>query len=280
MAVAVGLWPRPGPAGPAATLARAEQDLARGQPAAARQRLEALLAVDLGTEQRQQARALLERAGYEEARQELAAGRFAEVRRLRRRLAAEGVASARLLNLDLQAERHLPAEVALASVGTLPQYGYELDGSAPRKALPHIDAATKRLEGRWQRAVKDNPRDPTLRVNYGQFLLALADAEAAAEQFEAARRLGGAEAEARLGLGLAAFERGDARRALEQFRASLKADPDNLAALQNAAVCLGRLRRPAEARPYWEKARARAPGELRQRIDKWLARAGADKRGP
>jgi tetratricopeptide (TPR) repeat protein len=273
--VAITLWQRPKPpglTGPEAALAQVEEDVRQDRSATALERVERLLAEDLTAPQRQRALALLEEAGHASARKELEAGHFEEVRRLGQYLTSQGAGSARLRNLELQAERAMPAELALASVGELLQYGYEMDGLAPRKGLPDLDDKTERIQRLWEQALQEHPTNALLRLNFGQFLLTLADAAAAREQFARALELGGVEAQARLGLGLIDFEDREPAKALEQFEAALKVSPSNLAAVVNAAICLEQLKRRDEARRYWLRARELAGAELRQRIDQHLRR--------
>src|SRR5262249_30286471 len=148
-------------------LAAAEHDLDGGRPAAAVGRLEDWLQAEHPPAERQRAQGLLERAAYEAARAELAQGHFAKVQTLTGHLADQGITSARLRNLALQAERSIPAEFALAVLGMLTAYGYELDGSSPRKALPDQNRLTERLDREWQEAVGEHPRDGALFVNRG-----------------------------------------------------------------------------------------------------------------
>jgi tetratricopeptide (TPR) repeat protein len=272
VAIAVSLWPRRarGPEGPAAELDRAKEELRRGDADGALARVEGLLDGGLEEGPRQRALALLEEAGYEKGRKALAESHFEEVQRLTQRLAGRGAGSARLSNLALQAERAMPGERALVFAGSLLDYGYEMDGLAPRKGLPVLDEQTERRQKAWERAVAEHPKDAALRINFGQFLVSLGDADEAEKQFEAARALGGAEAQARLGLGLAAYERERYDAALAHFRAAARASPQEVAAHVNLAICLERLERRGEARPHWLRARALAGGALRAAIDRHL----------
>src|SRR5262249_18463195 len=133
-------------------------------------------------------------------------------------------------------------------------YGYELDGSSPRKALPVLDRTTERLDQEWQQAVNDYPEDATLWVNRGQFLLALARGDEARDCFRTALRLGGADRWARVGLGLVAYQRQEYAAALDEFEAVARLRPEDVTAQVNAAMCLEQLERTGEARPHWQRA--------------------------
>jgi tetratricopeptide (TPR) repeat protein len=255
------------------TLATAERDLDAGRPAEALDRLERWLDAEHPPAERERALGLLERAGAEVARDDLVERRFDAVQALIRRLADRGVASARLTNLELQAERGIPAEFALAQAGMLTDYGYTLAGSSLGKDIPDTDPKTERLEKEWQQAVRDNPKDASLRLNYGQFLLSRRQAEEAKERFREALRLGGRDALARLGWGLAAYDLHDYAEARQQFEALLGGAPDDVAGHVNLAMCLEQLGQGAAAREHWQRAAELTGDEaLRGRIRRHLER--------
>jgi tetratricopeptide (TPR) repeat protein len=195
-----------------------------------------------------------EQDAYEAARAELEAGHYDRVVELIGKAADQGIDSGRLANLKLQAERKLPSETALASAGTLLAYGYDLGGVNPDKALPVLDKQTKELLKQWEEAVKRHPQDAKLQENYGQFLLTLGRLEPARRHFEEAARLDTRDADARIGLGLVAFLAEEYDGALKQFEEALRLAPDSVAAHLNAAICLEKLQRPADARRHRRRA--------------------------
>jgi tetratricopeptide (TPR) repeat protein len=253
-------------------LARARRDLDAGRPLAALDRAEKVLAAGPSQAVSAGARAVLDEAVYRAARADLEEGRFEQVAALDRR-AAERLPgrSPRLANLVLQAERKIPAEVALARAGSLVDYGYPLSGEVFVKDLPVRDAAAERVEADMKKALERHPGDPRLLLNYGQFLLQFNDYDKAEECFREALRMDVNSAEAHLGLGLVAYERKDYPLALDHFTQAARLAPDAAAPQLNTAICLDVLKRPGEARPYWERAEKLTPDPaLRQRIREHL----------
>lgn len=260
-----------GPSGLERQLARADRDLDAGHPAAAMDRVEPLLGQELDAATQARAEELLKRAGYAAAVKGLSAKDFGQVLEIEHRVSRRVGASPQLLNLKLQAERGVPAEFSLGTAGTLPAYGYELDGSAPRKALPVLDETTQRLDREFRAAVKEYPHSAALWLNRGQFLLALARHDEAGECFAEALKLEPKNELARLGLGLVWFEQQQYEAALKEFQAVVAASPQNVSAQVNAAICLERLGRPADARHLWERVlELTGDARLRQQIEAHL----------
>jgi len=242
-------------------LALGQRKLAAGDASGAMQIAEQLEARNrLDPQTKAQSDRLLEQSGYALARENLAKGDTHQVLEFEHRVTRRGVSSARLLNLAIQAQGGKRSEYTLAEESLLTQYGYELDGSSPRKSIPVVDNTVERLRKEFRQAVREHPDAIGLRLNYGQFLLSLDCLEAqgnqdgAKEQFQEALVLDDRSLLARLGLGLVEFERGKYAQALAQFEAVLQIDPENLAGHLNAAVCLAQLGRPAEADAHLRRA--------------------------
>jgi len=258
-------WGLFGPDGPeeSSVIAMAQRDLDEGRAGEAFRRVETYLddeaAIPAG--QRARAEGILEASGYAVAREDLAAGQFAKVTAIEDQVARRTGASARLVNLRLQAERGETAEQSLAAKTSLvADYDYERDGRRHIKDItfPEITDADKRLKRQFAEAVQRHPDSVELRLNFGQFLLAQNDFPAAAEQFTEAVQIDPANALAQTGLGLALFQEGreeSIARALGHFRRAVELAPDDPAAHLNLAVCLVRLGREAEAEPYFGRER-------------------------
>jgi len=240
--------------GPERVLALAESHLRAGRPEAALQNIEPLLAGRLPARLAAQAKTLLGEAGYQAAAGRLGRGDFQGVLDLEERVAQQAGPSGALVNLRLQAERGIPAEVALDRMGTLTDYGYELDGSSPRKALPVLDLTTQRLEKEYRAALATHPQRLDLLLNRGQFLLGEARVDDAKQCFAKALEAFPLSAPARLGLGLAEFELDHKELALAHFRAALAVDSRNVAAEVNVGTCLAAMGQVAEARKHWQRA--------------------------
>ncbi len=240
--------------GPAKILALAERDLEVGNAEAALDRVEGLLNQPLDAQRQARAKQLLEESGYVVAKGDLAAGDFNRVLATEDRVSNRAGASARLLNLRLQAERGIPAEYGLASAGSLLDYGYESDGSTPFKSFPTIDQTSERIDKEFTQAIQRHPSSASLLLNRGHFLIAQVRYDEAREQFQKALALDPQNSMAHLGLGLVAFELQDFQKALEHFEAALAIAPKNVDAHINAAMMLQELGRLSEALGHWQSA--------------------------
>ena len=241
-------------------LALARHDLESGKPLAAIERVEKLLdsRKDVDPQTAGQAKAILEESGYAAIQAELKNSQFDKALAVQRRVADRTTTTSRLLNLRLQAEQKIPAEHSLALAGRLTDYGYTLDGFT-YKSMPVIDGNTKSIDQQYVQAVAAHPNDVNLRLNYGQFLLKQSALNRsvlphARAQFLAVLADDENNCLARIGLGLLEYERKKYQKALDQFEMVLEVEPDNLAAQVNAAMCLDRLQRKAEAQPHWRRA--------------------------
>ncbi len=250
-------------------LAVAQRDLAAGRPQSAFHRVETILDErTLHPQAKALALRLLEKSGYAATLPTLDANKFQEVLDIEHRVSRHHASSPRLLNLKLQAERGVPAELALVQLASLTDYGYELDGFSRQMSIPIFDQTSERLNRELAQAVGQHPNDVRLLLNYGQFLLSMAQCDKAREQFDAALVQDKGNPLARLGLGLVEFESKNCRKALNEFQAAIEIDPDQLAAYINAAICLERLERSEEAQRYWRQAvqLCKARPDLREQI--------------
>ncbi len=237
-------------------IAMAQRDLDQGRPDEAFARLETYLSSGGPAEdQRGRAAALLESAGYELARGGLSQGDFRRVAEIDSRVTSRTRASARLLNLRLQAERGETAERSLAQRRSLVRdYGYERNGQRLLKdfSIPEITPTQRRIEAELLAGIEAFPDSLDLRLNYGQFLLDQNEFQRAEAVFAEAVRREPRSVLAQTGLGLALFQQNRPEaieRALEPFQRAVQLSPDDPTANLNLAVCLTRLGRAQEAQP-------------------------------
>jgi tetratricopeptide (TPR) repeat protein len=247
--------------GPGSEMALARRALSAGEYVGARDRLERYLPLITDPAERTEAAKLLEEAGYTLARRDLEEKQFDAVAAAIDRWQQLGVASVRLDNLRLQAERRFPAEYALAKNRSLLDYGYEVDGSAPARALPEVKDADEAQLARWAELQARAEGDPKPALNRGQFLLALGRLDAARAVFEDVLMSHPDDGDAHTGLGLVAYQQRDYPTALTHFQAAVKQGPEDAAAHLNLAMTLERLDRKAEALPHWRQARERTTNE-------------------
>jgi tetratricopeptide (TPR) repeat protein len=242
-------------------LALARRAIAAGDYAEACDLLERDLPRITDPGKRAEAVQLLEEAGYALARRDLEDKHFEAATAAVTRWRQLGVRSVRLDNLRLQAERRFPAEFALVRDRSLLAYGYQVDGFALAKPLPEITHAVETQLTAWAALQSRAGADPGPALNRGQFLLSLGRLQDAAAVFAAVLRTHPDNADAHIGLGLAAFQQQDLPRALRHFEAAVRLRPDDAASQINLAMTLDRLDRPAQARPHWQKALERTKGE-------------------
>ncbi|MBI1902421.1 MAG: zf-HC2 domain-containing protein [Planctomycetia bacterium] len=251
-------------------LALAQKSLAAGRPQEALDHLAAAQSAGLDPARRQEYARAWEEATYLAGRSALAESRFPDVTSLVQKATKQaGVGSGRLVNLDLQAQRRVPADVTLAARGSLLDYGYEPTGLAPAKGLPTLDETTDRLVAAYESAIAANAKDVILRINFGQFLLTLNRFGDARTHFAAASQLDETNGLAHLGLGMVAFELGEIDEARGHFEKAAEVLPDSVAIEINLALCWERLKNPQTAQRHWQRAwtTTREP-RLRDRIFK------------
>jgi len=250
-------------------IAMAQRDLEQGRTSEAFNRIDDYLSqadqLTVTADDRRQAAAILESSGYELARSGLVKGDFRRVSDVENRVARRTTGSARLRNLRIQAERGETAEQSLARRRSLVRdYGYETNGRRLIKdfSIPEITATVRRIEAAWVAAIEAFPDAIDLRLNYGHFLLDQNDFQRAETVFAEAVGREPENVLAHTGLGLALFQQNrpeTIQRALEHFQKAVELSPNDPGVNMNLAVCLTRLGREADARPYFEKANSFNP---------------------
>lgn len=140
----------------------------------------------------------------------------------------------------------------------------------------------------FSRAAQEDPRDTTSRLNMGAVLLRAGAYAKAAEQYKSALAVSPDDAGAQIGLAVAL--RGEAggknAKRIDEAKALLEKvlerDPHNIAALFNMGILLSEsLKRPAEAKPFFERYLEDAPADhpARAEAERQLAIAKGVKSG-
>lgn len=233
-------------------LASAEQAMQAGDPALAQQRIAEFYEKGMGP--RTKADQIATSSGIELARMRLQEGEFGQVLDIEHNVSRYAGPSAELLRLRLQAEQGEMNEFTLNRAGSLTDYGYDLRGGDYGKSLPEINDTKDRIVAEFRIATGKYGDDVALRLNYGQFLLSLDRWEDAKKQFTKAHDLEENNGLALLGLGMVEFSQRNFDEALKLFEEMIRVDPRNPAGAVNAAICLERLEKADEAKPYWEQA--------------------------
>lgn len=235
-------------------LALARSEFARGGHLEALRRVEQLLNRDVAEPIRAEALKVAAEAAEKAAVERLEKGDFSRVREIAARVDSLGVSTDQLVNADLQARRGDSAIVSLTRSGMLLDYGYGLSGQALQKAFPTFDAAFEEQRRAWEKALSKHPESHLLRLNFGHFLLQGGAIKAAESQFTAVLDRQPDSVDARLGLGMAQYERQDYQGALDAFQTVLRERPQSMAAAINAALACESLERKDDAQRYWELA--------------------------
>jgi tetratricopeptide (TPR) repeat protein len=188
---------------------------------------------------------------YDQAKAQLELGQFDRAQETIRAAEKDGVRSDWLLSLNAQAERRLPATIALSVAGRLTQFGYDTSGTMTKEfqPLPISEGAQKALD---VLSAAHKQELETL-LNRGHALLSLGQAKPALEVFEQATRLDPQSAYARLGRGMASFMLDDYAAAEHDFREALRLDPKLIAAEINLAMTLAEEGRRGDAVEIWRK---------------------------
>ena len=137
------------------------------------------------------------------------------------------------------------------------QLGLVIAMDSPEEALRHFEAA-----------LKVNPSDPAVLVDYGVALAEAGRASDAATQMELALERGATES-IRFNLGVVYAELGRLRDARRTFLKVLENEPGHLAATISMARLELQENNPLEARRYAERALEQSPFEL-QALDLWV----------
>jgi len=262
-------------------LAMVEKDLAADKPAAAMDRAEKLLEKeDLDAKQREKARELMEESGYRLGCKSLRSSDFDTVVDVEQRASKHGLSSARLASLRWQAEREIPAELALSQSGNLLDYDYDLGGVNRTKSIgfPSFDEKMQPIIKGSAEAVEKYPDSLDLRLNYAQLLLEEGKYEEAERQFKAALAIDEKSVLAHIGLGLVRYHQERYDDASKSFAEAAELAPNNFDAQLNAAICQERLSKEDKAvKPidYWRKALELTDDpDLKRRIEKQMLTKG------
>ena len=183
--VALAVWPD-GQTSPS-RLAEVEQKLNAGDAREAMRLAEQFLDQREDFDEQSVTRAvdLLQEAAYSVAATALQERQYADVIDMESRVADRIGATGRLLNLKLQAELGMPAELSLVQHESLLSYGYDLDGHSRLMALPDFDARYERMSRELSEAVTLHSDNAALRLNYGHFLLTYRQLDEARREFQA-----------------------------------------------------------------------------------------------
>lgn len=226
----------------------------------------AMLLIAVGVWWRGSSRELAERRAYQQSQQLLASSDFEQAKQVLAQARRQGVRSDRLLSLNSQAVRQLPGSLALASSGTLTDFGYDFDGTLARG--PAQQAGLREAESLLGEA-QTEPLE--LLLNRGHLRLTQNDFDAAATDFVRATKLEPQEPLTWLGLGLVEFARQHFEEAEAAFRRSLELDPDQLPARINRAMTLEELNRIDDARAEWQLVLTKSPPQdVRLRVEQHL----------
>jgi tetratricopeptide (TPR) repeat protein len=178
-------------------------------------------------------------------------GDFAAARTLLADARRRGVSSDRLRSLEAQAERELPGPDALALVGRLSDFGYDMDGVAARDADPA--GPSEQLGHAYDLLAGCGSDDDTVVLNRGHVLLALGRPGPALAEFETVTARSPRQPLAWLGAGLAHFLLNDPAGAERDFRACLDLDAGNVAARINLAMTLEERGAAEAALAEWQR---------------------------
>jgi len=250
-------------------IAMADRDLKAGRHQVAIGRMETYLDANgqMSPEERKEALRILEASSYNLAIEHLGSDQPNHLERvvdINGQAARRGVSSGRLTNLSIQAQR---GEVELLSLSTrirLPEYGFKKDGTREKLksiGMVSLGDSIRRIEKALVQAIKTHPDSMELRLNYGQFLLENRSFKESADQFRQVIDIAPKDYLAHMGLALSLFQqKGEdpIHESLKHFRKAVELDEDNPEANLNLAICLMRLGKTDEAKPFFEKSQEKA----------------------
>ena len=197
-----------------------------------------------------QGRALSEPQAYAQASNLLQSGQFDRARDVVSQATAQGIQSARLLNLESQAIRRMPAPVALAMAGRLSDLGYDIGGFAARG--PGEPATREHAREAYEILARAGSEETTVLLNRGHALLALDRPDEALKIFRGVAARAPGESLAWLGQGLAYYAQDQFVAAEAAFRACLRLAPGNVAAKINLAMTLEEQGKRQQALDVWK----------------------------
>jgi tetratricopeptide (TPR) repeat protein len=145
----------------------------------------------------------------------------------------------------------MPAPIALAWAGRLPDLGYEIGGAVARGPTTSGDTGGARRA--YELLARASGNGATILLNRGHALLSLGRPADALADFKAAADHSPGEPLTWLGMGLAQFSLDHFTDAERSFRQCLSLDPNNVAARMNLAMTLEEAGRTAGAIEAWEQ---------------------------
>jgi tetratricopeptide (TPR) repeat protein len=198
--------------------------------------------------------AATEGKAYDEALGLTEHGRFDEARAVVAEARRRGTESDRLRSIESQALRQIRGALALAHIGRLTDFGFEIGGATARSAVP--GRAGGQVEQALAVLAKSSSDDDLVALNRGHALLTLdRPREALAEFQRVTGRTPGAPL-ARLGEGLAFFALAEYPSAENSFRACFELDPNQITARINLAMTLSEEGKTDLALAAWDEVLA------------------------
>jgi tetratricopeptide (TPR) repeat protein len=195
--------------------------------------------------------AVAERRAYHQAEELLRSGDFDGARAVVAQAGTRGTFSDRLMALEAEAVRRIPAPLALVFAGRLTDFGFEIGGATARGASPGQSGAS--AEHALKVLSRTGSSDDAVALNRGHALLSLQRPREALAEFQTVVDRSPNSPLAWLGQGLARYALNDYPAAEEAFRTSLRRDPNVIAARINLAMTLAEEGRFDEALSSWEE---------------------------
>jgi tetratricopeptide (TPR) repeat protein len=186
-------------------------------------------------------------------------GQFDQARAAVVGAANRGIKSDRLCSIEAEAMRQIPGILALAQVGRLTDFGFEIGGATARGASG--GQSTSRAKEALEVLARSGSIDDAIALNRGHALLSLQQPREALPEFQKVVDRSPGSALARLGEGLAHYALAEYPAAEEAFRATLRLDPELAAARINLAMTFGEEGKIDEALAAWRDILKR-PGAL------------------
>ena len=209
----------------------------------------------------------------------LAMNEYDQVRELVQEAGQRGIRSDGLKNIESQAVRHMPEQVALACNGRLSDFGYRIDGVVARALGESPGRAAAQQAEELLAGLGDQNIDVVL--NRGHARLALDDPQAALVEFQKAVAAAPEQPLAWLGQGIAHYMRDDYPAAENDFRQCLRLSPHLVAAKINLAMTLDEQGRTDQSLPLWKSllAETLSAGE-REKIQEQIKHLQRQEKSP